>query len=61
MPLLNHHTSGKIQEECFKYLDMPAIPLNSTLEQTMIPSIEKVKAKIEKLLNYFFRNRFQLK
>ncbi|NRR90364.1 tungsten formylmethanofuran dehydrogenase [Winogradskyella undariae] len=54
--------SGKIQEECFKYLDapvmtigsenMPAIPLNSTLEQTMIPSIEKVKAKIEKLLNY---------
>ncbi|WP_417876221.1 alpha-ketoacid dehydrogenase subunit alpha/beta [Winogradskyella sediminis] len=54
--------SGKIQEECFKYLDapvltigsenMPAIPLNSTLEQTMIPSTEKVKAKIEALLNY---------
>ncbi|WP_055435034.1 alpha-ketoacid dehydrogenase subunit alpha/beta [Lacinutrix algicola] len=54
--------SGKIQEECFKYLDapvmtigsenMPAIPLNSTLEQTMIPSTEKVKAKIEKLLSY---------
>jgi len=54
--------SGKIQEECFKYLDapvmtigsenMPAIPLNSTLEQTMIPSTEKVKAKIESLLDY---------
>ncbi len=54
--------SGKIQEECFKYLDapvmtigsenMPAIPLNSTLEETMIPSTEKVKAKIETLLNY---------
>ena len=54
--------AGKIQEECFKYLDapvmtigsenMPAIPLNSTLEETMIPSTEKVKAKIEKLLNY---------
>jgi len=54
--------SGKIQEECFKYLDapvmtigsenMPAIPLNSTLEQTMIPSTEKVKKKIEELLNY---------
>ncbi|MEO1031114.1 MAG: thiamine pyrophosphate-dependent enzyme [Bacteroidota bacterium] len=54
--------AGKIQEECFKYLDapvmtigsenMPAIPLNSTLEQTMIPSTEKVKAKIEDLLNY---------
>ncbi len=54
--------SGKIQEECFKYLDapvmtigsenMPAIPLNSTLEQTMIPSTEKVKVKIEVLLKY---------
>ena len=54
--------AGKIQEECFKYLDapvmtigsenMPAIPLNSTLEQTMIPSTEKVKVKIEELLNY---------
>ncbi|RAJ15226.1 alpha-ketoacid dehydrogenase subunit alpha/beta [Olleya aquimaris] len=54
--------AGKIQEECFKFLDapvmtigsenMPAIPLNSTLEQTMIPSTEKVKAKIEALLHY---------
>ncbi len=54
--------SGKVQEECFKYLDapvmtigsenMPAIPLNSTLEQTMIPSTEKVKTKIEELLDY---------
>ncbi|MEH1007231.1 thiamine pyrophosphate-dependent enzyme [Winogradskyella sp. ECml5-4] len=54
--------AGKIQEECFKHLDapvmtigsenMPAIPLNSTLEQTMIPSTDKVKAKIEDLLNY---------
>lgn len=54
--------AGKIQEECFRYLDapvmvigsenMPAIPLNSTLEQTMIPSTEKVKVKIEEVLNY---------
>ncbi|WP_304039280.1 carboxylating nicotinate-nucleotide diphosphorylase, partial [Mesonia mobilis] len=54
--------SGKIQEECFKYLDapvmtigsenMPAIPLNSTLEETMIPSTAKVKKKIEELLAY---------
>ena len=54
--------SGKIQEECFQYLDapvmtigsenMPAIPLNSVLEETFIPSTEKVKAKIEELLNY---------
>lgn len=54
--------SGKIQEKCFQYLDapvmtigsenMPAIPLNSVLEETFIPSTEKVKAKIEKLLKY---------
>ncbi|MFK7832846.1 MAG: thiamine pyrophosphate-dependent enzyme [Winogradskyella sp.] len=54
--------AGKIQEECFKYIDapvmtigsenMPAIPLNSTLEQTIIPSTEKVKVKIEALLDY---------
>jgi 2-oxoisovalerate dehydrogenase E1 component len=54
--------AGKIQEECFKYLDapvmtigsenMPAIPLNSTLEETMIPSTEKVITKIRELLNY---------
>lgn len=53
---------GKIQEECFQYLDapvmvigsenMPAIPLNSVLEKTMVPSVEKVKEKIQKLLNY---------
>jgi 2-oxoisovalerate dehydrogenase E1 component len=53
---------GRIQEECFQYLDapvmvigsenMPAIPLNSTLEQTMIPSVEKVKVKIEEIMNY---------
>ncbi len=54
--------AGKIQEECFRYLDapvmtigsenMPAIPLNSILEETMIPSTKKVKAKIEELLKY---------
>jgi len=54
--------AGKIQEECFTYLDtpvmtigsenMPAIPLNTTLEETMIPSTEKVKVKIDELLNY---------
>lgn len=54
--------SGKIQEACFAYLDapvmtigsenMPAIPLNSTLEQTMIPSTEKVKDKIKEILDY---------
>ena len=53
---------GRIQEECFQYLDapvmiigsenMPAIPLNSVLEETMIPSVEKVKTKLLQLLNY---------
>ncbi|GGG56297.1 alpha-ketoacid dehydrogenase subunit alpha/beta [Bizionia arctica] len=54
--------SGKIQEECFRFLDapvmtigsenLPAIPLNATLEQAMIPSTEKVKAKIKMILDY---------
>ena len=54
--------AGKIQEECFRFLDapvmmigsenMPAIPLNSILEETMIPSTAKVKVKIQDLLNY---------
>lgn len=53
---------GRIQESCFQHLDapvmligsenMPAIPLNATLEQTMIPSVEKVKAKILELVDY---------
>ncbi len=53
---------GRIQEECFRELDapimligsenMPAIPLNSTLEETMIPSSEKVKEKILEVLGY---------
>ncbi|WP_430968643.1 alpha-ketoacid dehydrogenase subunit alpha/beta [Spongiimicrobium sp. 2-473A-2-J] len=54
--------AGKIQEACFAHLDapvltlgsedLPAIPLNSTLEQTMIPSTEKLRKKIEEVLDY---------
>jgi len=54
--------AGMIQEKCFKHLDapvmvigsenMPAIPLNTTLEQTMIPNADKVKAKMLELLGY---------
>ncbi|NNK82384.1 MAG: tungsten formylmethanofuran dehydrogenase, partial [Flavobacteriaceae bacterium] len=54
--------SGKIQEECFQFLDapvmtlgsenLPAIPLNSNLEHTMIPSIKKVKEMIKEIINY---------
>ena len=54
--------AARLQERCFEELDapvmtigsenLPAIPLNSILEETMIPSIEKVEAAIEKLLSY---------
>ncbi len=54
--------ASRVQQECFEYLDapvrvigsenMPAIPLNETLEKTMIPSAKKVKLAIEELLNY---------
>ena len=54
--------AGWIQEECFQYLDapvmtmgaenLPAIPLNSVLEKTMIPSTEKVEEKLKVLLEY---------
>ena len=54
--------AGRIQEKCFEKLDapvfvlgsenMPAIPLNSKLEDAMIPNAKKVSKKIEKILNY---------
>lgn len=54
--------AARIQQEVFEYLDAPvnvigaentpAIPLNETLEQTMIPSAEKVSVAIERLLKY---------
>lgn len=54
--------AGLIQEECFTSLEapvmamgsesMPAIPLNSVLEQAMIPNAEKVAKKMEQLLMF---------
>lgn len=54
--------ASRIQQEVFEYLDapvrvvgaenMPAIPLNETLERTMIPSAEKVGKAIGDLLAY---------
>jgi 2-oxoisovalerate dehydrogenase E1 component len=54
--------AARIQENCFGYLDapvrtigaedVPAVPLNETLEKTMILSAEKVGAVIETLLDY---------
>lgn len=54
--------AGEIQQECFEYLDapvrvlgaenMPAIPLNSTLEETMIPNAAKVEKVLTEILAY---------
>ncbi len=54
--------AARIQEHCFEHLDapvrtigsenLPAVPLNETLEKTMILSAEKVAAAIEGLLTY---------
>ncbi|MCX6290153.1 MAG: thiamine pyrophosphate-dependent enzyme [Bacteroidetes bacterium] len=54
--------AGMISAECFTSLDapvmvigsenLPAIPLNSILEATMIPNAEKVAVKMNELLNY---------
>ena len=54
--------AGEIQQECFESLDapvrvlgaenMPAIPLNSTLEATMIPNAEKVELVMKEILEY---------
>ncbi len=54
--------AGRIQADCFKFLDapvltigsenLPAIPLNSTLEYTMLPNADKVAKVIRKLLAY---------
>lgn len=54
--------AGKISESCFQYLDapvfakgaidLPAIPLNSTLEAAMLPSVAKVEKWIQEILHY---------
>jgi 2-oxoisovalerate dehydrogenase E1 component len=54
--------ASRISQNCFQYLDaavmvvgaenLPAIPLNSTLEKTMLPNAEKVETAIRQLLAY---------
>ncbi len=54
--------AARISDQCFQWLDapvrtlgaanMPAVPLNSTLEQEMIPSIEKTAVALGQLLNW---------
>jgi len=53
--------AGRISKACFKYLDapvevlgalnLPAVPMNVILEKAMLPSAEKVAARLESLLN----------
>ena len=54
--------AGRISKKCFEFLDapvevigsenLPAIPLNSILETTMLPNATKVAKAINELLNY---------
>jgi 2-oxoisovalerate dehydrogenase E1 component len=54
--------SGKIAQQCFTSLDapvqtmgalnLPAVPMNVVLEAAMLPNADKVRDKIEWLLNY---------
>ncbi len=53
---------GKIQRDCFEFLDAPieqvasldtpAIPLNTILEAAILPNADKVRIAMEKLMNY---------
>lgn len=53
--------AGRISKNCFQWLDapvevmgamnLPAVPMNTLLEQAMLPSAEKVSERIEQLLS----------
>ena len=61
-PSFAQSVQGAVQEDCFESLDapvklvgaenMPAIPLNSTLEHAMLPNAEKVRVALSDLLQY---------
>jgi len=54
--------AGRISQNCFEYLDapvqtmgaanLPAIPLNMSLEKEMLPNADKVLERLEELLGY---------
>ncbi|HNJ59266.1 MAG TPA: transketolase C-terminal domain-containing protein, partial [Chitinophagaceae bacterium] len=54
--------SLRISNNCYHFLDakvevmgalnLPAVPINLALEDTMLPNAPKVAERIEKLLNY---------
>ncbi len=53
--------AGRIQKACFRWLDapvevmgamdLPAVPINVVLEQAMLPTVQKVKNRLQSLLN----------
>ena len=53
--------AGRISKACFQHLDapvevlgalnLPAVPMNVLLEQAMLPGADKVKERLEILLN----------
>jgi 2-oxoisovalerate dehydrogenase E1 component len=64
-PLMNSFAeslAGRISKECFQYLDapvwtmgatdLPAVPLNVSLEKMMLPNAEKVAGALRELLRY---------
>jgi 2-oxoisovalerate dehydrogenase E1 component len=64
-PLMNSFAeslAGRISKECFHHLDapvwtygaanLPAVPLNATLEKMMLPTAEKVATQIDRWLKY---------
>jgi 2-oxoisovalerate dehydrogenase E1 component len=54
--------AGRIQKQCFRWLDapvevlgaldLPAVPINLVLEKAMLPNAEKVTQKLKVLLDY---------
>jgi 2-oxoisovalerate dehydrogenase E1 component len=54
--------AGRISNTCFRYLDapvevlgalnLPAVAMNTVLEQAMLPNAEKVALVVERLINY---------
>jgi 2-oxoisovalerate dehydrogenase E1 component len=64
-PLLNSFAeslAGRLSQTCFPYLDapiatlgaanLPAVPLNTALEQMMLPNAEKVRQELKRILAY---------
>ena len=54
--------ASRISQNCFNYLDsaikvigsenLPAIPLNSSLEERMLPNAIKIEKELEKIFNF---------